>query len=123
RALMRIPWIARAAARLAGIRRIAPEVTLCECAQRHLCDQHGSGRIQTLHDLGIVVELLMLESCRAPRGRVALPGEEILRTPRNSVQRPAIVSTGELAIRLRGLLERTLFRLGDHKLQQRVVAA
>ena len=57
---------------------------------------------------------LILVGRRAPGGLDAFGREQILRAPRNAVQRSAILAGLDLGIGIRGLLERELLGERDH---------
>ena len=93
----------RSARSLRGIPRIArapaePLVAHGQRAERELGDEHGAGRIEPLDHGCVFIEGLMLESARAPRGRIAFDGEQIFRAPGNAVQRAAIFARGDFFV-------------------------
>ena len=63
----------------------------------------------------------MLEPSRAPRRRVALHRQQILRAPRNPMQRPAIIPRGNLRIGLLRLRQRPLLGERNNEMQLCVV--
>ena len=90
RALIHLPRVLR--------RGAEPDVTLGELAKCQLRDEHGSCRVEPLHDGGVGVNHLLLEWAGAPRRLVTADGEKIFRAPRNSVQRPAVVAAPNLGV-------------------------
>ena len=70
------------------ILRLTPEpaIALGERAEGQFGDEHRAGCIETLNDRGVVVEVLILEAACAPGSWIAFDCEEILATPRQSVQ-------------------------------------
>ena len=91
RPLRRIPRIARPPAK--------PLVAHRQRAQRELRNQHSARRIQPLHHRRVLIKRLVLEPARAPSRRIAFHRQQILRAPRNPVQRPAILPRRNLCIR------------------------
>jgi hypothetical protein len=101
---------------------LPPAIALRQGAEGELGHENGPRFVEALHDGGVVVEHLILIEARAPRGGIALYGEQILCAPGNSVQRTAILAARNLRVHVAGLLARALFREIHHKVQLRVVA-
>ena len=101
------------------VRRAAePHAALRERAHRQLRDQHRAGIAQPLDDGRVEIDHLILVRRGAPGGLDALGGQQILRAPRNAVQRSAILAGLDLGVGRRRLLERELLGQRDHALQR-----
>jgi hypothetical protein len=111
------PRVAGADARFA-----TPEIALRERSHAKFCDQHGAGCVEPLDYLGVLVEVLLLEAARAPRGRVALDGEQVLRAPGNAVQRATNLAGCDLGVGGGGLFEGSLFGQRDDEVEGGVQA-
>ena len=70
--------------------------------------------------VALPVDHPVLERRRAPGGRIARIGDQVLGPPGNAVQRTAIMARGDLPIGLRRLLEREVLGERHDALQQRV---
>src|ERR1700747_3312228 len=66
--------------------------------------------IEFFDEGGVVVEFLVGERPRAPCGRVAVHGDQVLYTIWNAVQRAPIVSGGNIGCRGSRLLQRQIAR-------------
>src|SRR5712675_1260944 len=114
RTLLGIPRIARLAAK--------PYGPLCQRSQRQLRDQHRARFIQPLHHHSIFVDGLLPETRRAPRRAVSLHRQQVLRAPRQTMQRPAIFPRGNLPVCVASLHLRALLSKRHREFQQRVVS-
>ena len=88
-----------------------------EAAQTELGDEHGSGVVQTLYDDGVLLGLAILEGFGAVGRRDSRGVQEILRAPRNAMQRPAILAGGDFFVGLLGLLHGKVASQRDHTVQ------
>ena len=86
---------------------------------RQLGDQHRPRLAQLAHDGGVVVEDLLAVRLRAPGGRDAARGEQVLGAVGDAVQRAARLARGNLLVGEVGLLEGQLARDGDDGAQSR----
>ena len=93
-----------------------------QLAGRELGDQHRARVAQHLDDAGVVVERLLLERRRAPRGLVALDRDDVLRAPRNAVQRPLVLARRDLGVGALRLGAAVVVEERDDVVQQAVVA-
>ena len=114
RPLLRIPGVAGAGAE--------PEISLGQRAERGLGDQDRASLIESLDDGGVVVEVLRFEAAGAPCGGIALDREQVLASPRNSVQRSPVVAGGDLGVGLSSLFERPLLRERNDEVQSWIEA-
>src|SRR5205823_15089000 len=73
----------------------------------------------SLHDALPIFNHLFFKSAGAPGGAVTFYGEKVFCAPRQSMERAAIFSCGEVAIGLFGLGQRTIFGERDVELEQR----
>ena len=80
------------------------------------------GVAQHLDDARVLVDDLILERARAPRRLVALDGDDVLRPPRDAVQRPFVFAGGDLGIGLLRLCQAEVVEDGDGAVQRRVEA-
>src|SRR6185503_7780885 len=71
-----------------------------ELNHRRLADQDRAGRAQLRYHRRIVIEFLIREWPRAPRGRIAFDREQIFRRIRNSVERASVLSRSNLSVGL-----------------------
>jgi hypothetical protein len=89
-----------------------PDISLRELAEGELGDQDGAGRVEPLHHGRGGIEHLVPEEGRSPGGGIARYRQQVLGTPRNAVQRPAILARLDLGVGRRGLAERPLLGRG-----------
>jgi len=116
----------RPARSLLGVPRVAgllaePHVAPGEGAQAQLGHQHRTCLVEPLDNGRVLIDFLFLKRCRAPRCRVAANREQILRPPRDTVQRAPPGASGELSIGPARLLHRALLGQGDDAVQLGIV--
>jgi hypothetical protein len=113
---------ARPPARVPGAPRHAaePTVAIRERAQGQLRDKYRPGLFEPAGNSCFLVDLPILERCGAPGRRVAGVGDQVLRPPRNAVERAAIETGGQLGIGTGRLLQSQFLGKRDHALQKRV---
>ncbi len=112
RPLLEEPWVHRLPAE--------PDVVQRESAQAELGQKDGSGVVEPLDDDGVGVRDPVPEGLGAPGRLDPLRVEEVLRSPRNSVERAAVLSRFDLRVRAAGLRQRQVFRQRDDALQLRI---
>src|SRR5262249_48314349 len=88
-----------------------PNVVQCQSTETELRDQYSASIVQLLHDGCIAFWDAIAERLGSIRGADPCCVEQILSSPRNAVQRPAILAGGDLFVRLLSLLEGEI--LGD----------
>src|SRR5207237_8972683 len=99
-----------------------PIVALRELAECQLRDENCAGLVEPLHDGRVGVDGLFLIWAGAPRRLVSLGREEVLRSPRNSVQRTAILPLRDLRVSSACLSASALFGERDDAVELGIVA-
>src|SRR5579862_4553413 len=106
------------------IQRLAPEpdVVECECAEAQLRGQHGARGIEALDDGGIAGRYPLAVRLGSVGGADSSGVDQILRSPRNPVQRTAVTTSRNLPVGRAGGGERPLGSQRDHAAQGAVMA-
>ena len=100
---------------------VEPDVAPRQRADRQLRQQRGPGLAQSRrHRRGLVADLV-LERLGPPGRPVSGNGQQVLGTPRDAVQRPAVAPGSDLAVGQIGLLQRQITGHGNHAVQHRIV--
>ncbi len=102
---------------------VAPEVALRERSHGELGDENRAGGVEALNNFGVGFEVLIFEAACAPGGGIASDGEQIFATPRDAVQRAAMLVGGEFGVGCGSLLEGAIFGVGDDEVQAGIIAA
>src|SRR6185312_6010702 len=102
RSLFGVPGITRHAAK--------PFVALRQRAQSEFGDKDRAGSVEPFDHGGVFINLLVFKSSCAPRGAISLNRQQVLCSPRQSMQRAAVLACRNFTVGLFGLRQRALFR-------------
>ena len=112
-ALIQVPRVLRLPAKPHIIQRQRP--------QTQLRNQHRTGIVQPLGYRCIFHRHTVAKRLRSPRRWNPRRIQQVLRAPRNPMQRPAILPSRNLLVRRTRLLQRMIFSQRNHAVQHRLV--
>ena len=98
-----------------------PVVARCEFAGGELRHQHRACVAQHFDDTRVVVQHLILQRRRSPGGLVTLDRDDVLRAPRDSVQRSLVFARRDFRISLLRLRPRLVVQERHDVIELRVV--
>ena len=117
RTLSRVPGVPRTGKPRLG----APKIPLGQRAERKLRHQYRTCSVEPLDHLGVVIEVLVHIWASTPRRWIALDREQVFSAPRNSMQRPTVLTRYDLPVSISGLLEGAVLGKRDDEVQQRII--